>query len=277
MITYSKLTFRGPAIINMYQYETLTFEHKDKVAFITLNRPDAANGINFLMSEELVKAAEYCRDESSVRAVVLSASGKFFCAGGDLREMAAYGEDGAIRVKVLANNLHRSISVFSRMKAPLIVAVNGVAAGGGFSLSITGDLVIAAESSSFTMAYTRAGLSPDGSSSYFLPRLIGLRRAQEMAFTNNVLSAHEACDWGLINRVVADEELMSEATKLAVGLANGPRGSHAMLKKLLLSTWNNDLELQMDEEANGISQCLGSADGQEGIKAFLQKRKPNFN
>lgn len=261
----------------MYQYETLTFEEKDNVAFITLNRPDAANGINLLMSEELVKVAEYCRDEASVRAVLLSASGKFFCAGGDLREMAAYGEDGAIRVKVLANNLHRSISVFSRMDAPLVVAVNGVAAGGGLSLSITGDLVIAAESASFTMAYTRAGLSPDGSSSYFLPRLIGLRRAQQMAFTNNVLSANEACDWGLINRVVADDELLAEATELATSLASGCRGSHATVKKLFLSTWNNDLELQMDEEAKGISQCLGSDDGQEGIKAFLEKRKPNFN
>ncbi len=261
----------------MHQFETLIIEEKDNVAVITLNRPDAANGINFSMSEELVKAAEYCRDEASVRAVVLTASGKFFCAGGDLREMAAYGEDGAIRVKVLANNLHRSISVFSRMDAPLIVAVNGVAAGGGFSLSITGDLVIAAESASFTMAYTRAGLSPDGGSTYFLPRLIGLRRAQQMAFTNNVLSATEACDWGLINRVVADEILLAQATELATELAGGSRGSHAAVKKLFLSTWNNDLELQMDEEASAISQCLGSADGQEGIRAFLQKRKPEFN
>jgi 2-(1,2-epoxy-1,2-dihydrophenyl)acetyl-CoA isomerase len=261
----------------MHHYETLTFEEKDNVALITLNRPDAANGINFLMSEELVKAAEYCRDEATIRAVLLSASGKFFCAGGDLREMAAYGEDGAIRVKELANNLHRSISVFCRMDAPLIVAVNGIAAGGGFSLSITGDLVMAAESASFTMAYTRAGLSPDGSSSYFLPRLIGLRRAQQMAFTNNVLSAHEACDWGLINRVVADDELTAQAMQLATELASGSLGSHATVKKLFLSTWNNDLELQMDEEASGISQCLGSADGQEGIQAFLQKRKPEFN
>jgi len=261
----------------MRQFETLTFEQQDKVAIITLNRPDAANGINHVMSEELVEAATFCKNDNSVRAVVLTATGKFFCAGGDLREMAGYGDEGSVRVKALADNLHRSISLFARMDAPLIVAVNGVAAGGGFSLSITGDLVVAAESAAFTMAYTRAGLSPDGSSSYFLPRLIGLRRAQEMAFLNNTLSATEALEWGLINRVVASEDLLKTATEMAQSLAKGSLDSHSMIKKLFLSTYNNDLEAQMDAEALGISQTLGSADGQEGMQAFLQKRAPNFS
>ncbi len=260
----------------MHHYETLIFEQKDKVAFVTLNRPDAANGFNFNMSQELVKVAEYCRAEASIRAVVLTATGKFFCAGGDLREMSEFGDQAAIKVKALADNLHQSISHFSRMDAPLVIAVNGIAAGGGFSLSITGDLVIAAESAGFTMAYTRAGLSPDGSSSYFLPRLIGLRRAQEMAFCNNVLSAQTALEWGLINRVVADGDLLTVATEIAVDLANGSLGSHATVKKLFLSSWSNDLESQMDEETKGISQCLGSVDGQEGVQAFLEKRKPVF-
>jgi 2-(1,2-epoxy-1,2-dihydrophenyl)acetyl-CoA isomerase len=260
----------------MPNYETITFEQQGKVAIITLNRPDAANGLNYAMSAELVEAARFCKNNNSVRAVVLTATGKFFCAGGDLREMAGYGDEGSARVKALADNLHQSISLFSRMDAPLIIAVNGVAAGGGFSLAITGDLVIAAESAAFTMAYTRAGLSPDGSSSYFLPRLIGLRRAQEMAFTNNKLSAFEALEWGLINRVVADEALLETATEIATDLAKGSLGSHAMIKKLFLSTYNNDLEAQMDAEAVGISQTLGSADGQEGMAAFLEKRAPNF-
>ncbi|MDH5356490.1 MAG: enoyl-CoA hydratase/isomerase family protein, partial [Gammaproteobacteria bacterium] len=180
----------------MSSYQTINFEQSDRVVAITLNRPDAANGLNTVMAAELVDAASRCQD-ASVKAVVLTANGKFFCAGGDLREMAGFGDQGAAQVKSLADNLHRSISLFARMDAPLIVAVNGVAAGGGFSLSITGDLVIAAESAAFTMAYSRAGLSPDGSSSYYLPRLIGLRRAQEMAFTNNRLSAAQALEWGL--------------------------------------------------------------------------------
>jgi 2-(1,2-epoxy-1,2-dihydrophenyl)acetyl-CoA isomerase len=261
----------------MPNYQTLTLEQQDRVAIITLNRPDAANGINYAMSEELVDMATFCKNDNSVRAVVLTANGKFFCAGGDLREMAGYGDEGSAKVKALADNLHKSISLFARMDAPLIVAVNGVAAGGGFSLSITGDLVIAAESAVFTMAYTRAGLSPDGSSSYFLPRLIGLRRAQEMAFTNNTLSAAEALEWGLINRVVANEDLLKTATEIAQGLAKGSLGSHGTIKKLFLSTYNNDLEAQMDAEALGISQTLGSADGQEGMRAFLEKRAPNFD
>jgi len=260
----------------MPNYQTLTFEQQDRVAIITLNRPDAANGINHAMSEELVDAATFCKNEDSVRAVVLTATGKFFCAGGDLREMAGYGDEGSVKVKTLADNLHQSISLFARMDAPLIVAVNGVAAGGGFSLSITGDLVIAAESAAFTMAYSRAGLSPDGSSSYFLPRLVGLRRAQEMAFLNRTLSAGEALEWGLVNRVVANDDLLSTAIEMAHGLAKGSPGSHSTIKKLFLSTYNNDLEAQMDAEALGISQTLGSANGQEGMQAFLQKRAPNF-
>lgn len=259
----------------MSSYQTINFEQSDRVVAITLNRPDAANGLNTVMAAELVDAASRCQD-ASVKAVVLTANGKFFCAGGDLREMAGFGDQGAAQVKSLADNLHRSISLFARMDAPLIVAVNGVAAGGGFSLSITGDLVIAAESAAFTMAYSRAGLSPDGSSSYYLPRLIGLRRAQEMAFTNNRLSAAQALEWGLVNRVVADDDLLRVATEMATDLAKGSLGSHRMIKKLLLSTWNNDLETQMDEEAAGISQCLSSADGQEGMAAFLDKRIPVF-
>ena len=259
----------------MSSYESIIFEQKDKVAFITLNRPDAANGLNTVMAAELVDAATRCQ-HASVKAVVLTANGKFFCAGGDLREMAGFGDQGAVQVKSLADNLHRSISLFARMDAPLIVAVNGVAAGGGFSLSITGDLVIAAESAAFTMAYSRAGLSPDGSSTYYLPRLIGLRKAQEMAFTNNKLSAAQALEWGLVNSVVADDDLLKVATDMAEDMASGSLGSHGMIKKLLLSTWNNGLEAQMDEEAQGISQCLSSADGQEGMAAFLEKRKPVF-
>ncbi|MCP4187470.1 MAG: enoyl-CoA hydratase [Gammaproteobacteria bacterium] len=260
----------------MCQYETLNFKRSKGFAVITLNRPDAANGLNTAMARELVDVATTCSEDSSIKAVVLTAAGKFFCAGGDLREMSGFGDQAAQKVKALADSLHKSISLFCRMKAPLIIAVNGVAAGGGFSLAITGDLVIAAETAAFTMAYTRAGLSPDGSSSFFLPRLIGLRKAQDMAFTNRLLTAPEALDWGLINRVVADDELLNTAMELAENLANGSLSSNSMVKKLFLDTWNNDLETQMDAEALGISQCLGSADGQEGVAAFLEKRKPDF-
>ncbi len=150
------------------------------------------------MTRELAAVAALC-DVPEVKAVVLTGAGRFFCAGGDLKAMAASPLGAGPFVKGIADDLHRAISTFARMDAVLITAVNGVAAGAGFSLAVAGDLVLAADNASFTMAYTRAGLSPDGSSSYYLPRLVGVRRAQELMLTNRTLTAAEAADWGLIN------------------------------------------------------------------------------
>jgi len=260
----------------MRQYQTLIFDKNANIASITLNRPDAANGLNTAMADELFEVSSQCKTDGDIKAVLLSANGKFFSAGGDIRQMAEFGDEAAIRIKAMADLLHRSISNFATMDAPLIIAVNGIAAGGGFSLAMCGDLIIAAESAVFTLAYTRAGLSPDMSSSYFLPRLIGLRRAQDMAFTNRLLSANEAQEWGLIHRVVTDGELQQKALELAEEIAQGSLGANSMVKKLFTMSWQNDLQGQMDAEAEGISACLGSVDGQEGISAFLEKRKPVF-
>ncbi|MCW2689888.1 MAG: enoyl-CoA hydratase, partial [Mycobacterium sp.] len=148
--------------------------------------------------------------------------------------------------------------------------------GAGFSLAVTGDLVLVGSSASFTMAYTRAGLSPDGSSSYYLPRLAGIRRAQELMFTNRTLSAEEACQWGLVNEVVADADLADRASGLAEQFASGPRKSNAAVKKLLLMSFGNGLEEQMEIEGRLIADCTDSPDGHEGIAAFLGKRRANF-
>ncbi len=260
----------------MHQYQTLIFNKKANIAIITLNRPDAANGVNTMMADELLEVSSQCKTDGDIKAVLLNANGKFFSAGGDIRHMVEFGDEAASRIKAMADLLHRSITNFTGMDAPLIIAVNGVAAGGGFSLAISGDLVVAAESAVFTMAYTRAGLSPDLSSSYFLPRLIGLRRAQDMAFTNRLLSANEALEWGLIHRVVADNELQQKSLELAEEIAQGSLGANSRVKKLFAMTWHNNLQNQMDAEAEAISASLGSVDGQEGIAAFLEKRKPVF-
>ena len=260
----------------MSQYETIKFEQQDRVAVITLNRPDAANGLNTMMADELLEVSSHCKTDGTIKAVLLTADGKFFSAGGDIRQMAEFGDEAASKIKVMADLLHRSIANFATMDAPLIIAVNGIAAGGGFSLAMSGDLIVASESAAFTLAYTRAGLSPDLSSSYYLPRLIGLRRAQDMVFTNRLLSAGEALDWGLIHRVVADDDLQDKARELTDEIAQGSLGANSMVKKLFAMTWRNDLQSQMDAEAEGISACLGSVDGQEGITAFLEKRKPVF-
>lgn len=257
-------------------FETLTLDIKDRIAVITLNRPEGANGINYQLACDLAAAAKQCDIDQSIKAVVLTGAGRFFSAGGDVKEMAAAGDKAGQAVKALADNLHMATATFARMDAPVIVAVNGMAAGAGFSLAIAGDLVVASEKAAFVMAYTKAGLSPDGSSSYYLPRLIGLRKTQELMLTNRQLSAQEALDWGLINEVVEADALMDRAMDIAGGLAKGSLGSNAAIKKLLLVSFQNGPETQMELEGREISTRAASKDGREGITAFVEKRKPKF-
>jgi 2-(1,2-epoxy-1,2-dihydrophenyl)acetyl-CoA isomerase len=162
------------------------------------------------------------------------------------------------------------------MDAPVVGAINGTAAGGGFSLSLTTDIAIAAESAKFTMAYTKAGLVPDGSSSYFLARMVGLRRAKEMALLNPVLSAGQAMEWGLVNQVVADDQVLTTALEIAHKWAKGPTRSFGETKRLILSGVTESLESQMERESRIIEIMAGSTDGREGIAAFVAKRTPEF-
>lgn len=259
----------------MSDYETLTFGQTDAIVRIELNRPEAANGMNDVMTRELAAVARRC-DVPEVKAVVLTGTGRFFCAGGDLKAVASSPLGPGRFVKSIADDLHRALSTFARMEAVLITAVNGVAAGAGFSLGIAGDLVLAAESASFTMAYTRAGLSPDGGASFYLPRIVGLRRANELMLTNRTLTAAEAAEWGLVNQVVADADLGDAAGDLAQRMAAGSRTSSGAVKKLLLMSFGNGLEDQLEQEARLIGQCADGADGREGVDAFLAKRAARF-
>ncbi|HEX2213989.1 MAG TPA: enoyl-CoA hydratase-related protein [Mycobacterium sp.] len=258
----------------MSDYETLTFEQSGPITRITLNRPDAANGMNDTMTRELAAAAKRC-DTDATKVVVLTGSGRFFCAGGDLKSFASAPDRGA-HIKGVADDLHRAISTFARMNAVLITSVNGTAAGAGFSLAVTGDLVLAAESASFTMAYTRVGLSPDGSSSYYLPRLIGIAKTKELMLTNRTLSAQDASQWGLVTEVIPDAELGERTGKLADQMAATAAGSNGGVKNLLLATFKNGLEEQLELESRLIAERAGSADGREGVDAFMAKRKPEF-
>ena len=259
----------------MTEYETLKVEQSGAITRITLNRPDAANGMNDVMTRELAAAARQC-DTAATKVVVLTGTGRFFCAGGDLKSFAP-APDRGLHVKGVADDLHRAISSFSRMDAVLITAVNGTAAGAGFSIAVTGDLVLAAESASFTMAYTKVGLSPDGSSSYFLPRLIGVTKTKELMLTNRVLSAQEASQWGLVTEVVPDDQLAAHADALAEKMAATSAGSNGAVKALMLSTFGSGLEEQMEFESRLISARARSADGREGVDAFMAKRKPEFS
>jgi 2-(1,2-epoxy-1,2-dihydrophenyl)acetyl-CoA isomerase len=256
-------------------FETLLFEVRDRVAYVTLNRPDAANAINLQLSKDLAYAAMRCDEDPAVRAVVLTGKGKMFCAGGDVRSFSESRDNLPALLKEITTYLHAAVSRFARMNAPVIVAVNGTAAGAGFSLACAGDLAIAAESAKFTMAYTRIGLTPDGSSTYYMPRLLGTRRTLELMLTNRMLTAAEAYDWGILNRVVGDEALAQEAETLARSLADGPTLAFGRVKDLVLHS-DDSLESQMERETRVIADSARTRDAKEGIQAFLEKRKAGF-
>ena len=257
-------------------YDSLLFEVKDGVGLIRLNRPDDGNALTLEMALELLDVAARCDADPEVRAVVLTGTGKMFCAGGDLKAFAAQGDQVSLYMKQVTQAFHAAVSRFCWMAAPVVGAINGTAAGGGLSLALAADIVIAAESAKFTLAYTRVGLTPDGSSSYFLARMVGLRRAKEMALLNPVLSAQQALEWGLINRLVPDEQVLSAALDMASQLAQGPTRALGEAKRLILAGATESLESQMEQESRTIAAMVGSEDGQEGIAAFLAKRPPVF-
>ena len=257
-------------------YSTLLFDVKDGIARITLNRPEAVNSINLELSRDLMHAILECDEDPKIRAVVLSGNGRLFCAGGDLKAFTAQDERLPYYIKETTTYLHAALSRMIRMNPPVIAAVHGSAAGAGMSLALACDLVIAAETARFSVAYTRVGLTPDGSMSYFLPRFIGLKRALELTLTNRVLSAQEALDWGLITRVVSEEEFLSQAIAFATQLAEGAPKALGAAKRLLHQGWNETLETQMENESQTIATMARTSDTREAIKAFTEKRVPKF-
>jgi 2-(1,2-epoxy-1,2-dihydrophenyl)acetyl-CoA isomerase len=257
-------------------YATLLYEVREHVAHITLNRPEVGNALDQAMARDLYDAALRCAGDPDVRAVILTGAGNAFCVGGDLKSFLPQGEAIGQHLKEVITHFHGAVSTFARMDAPVIAAINGVAAGGGLSLACAPDLAIAAESARFTMAYTRIGLAPDGGGSFALPRLIGLRRALDLALTNRMFTAAEALEWGMVARVVPDDQLAAEAAALAAQLATGSRGALAAAKRLMRSSLDTSLETQLAAEGDAIAACAQAPDGREGIAAFLEKRPPRF-
>ena len=242
---------------------------------VRFNRPEVHNALNTATSEDLLKVfGKLAFTAGDLRCVILTASGeKAFSAGGDLKERKGMTDDAWRAQHAIIEEAAYSIINCS---VPVIAAVNGVAAGAGLSFAACCDLAIAADTAKFTSAYTHIGLTPDGSSTFFLTRLLGRRRVMEMYMTNRVLSAQEALDWGLVNRVVPAADLMGEVTKLATQLANGPTRAYAGVKKLVMMSPNDTLESQMERETRVIAEMAGTKDAREGISAFVAKRKPTF-
>lgn len=255
---------------------TVLFELRDAVARITLNRPEAGNALSLELARDLRAAVERCRDTAGVRAVLLTGAGANFCVGGDLKRFSAQGQQMAAHLRDVLAQLHPAVSLLARLDAPVIAAVHGAAAGAGMSLACACDLVVAGESARFTLAYTRVALSPDGSATYFLPRLVGLRRALDLALTNRILSAREALDWGIASSVAPDGELLATAEQLASQLASGPTAAYVATRRLLRDSDARTLDEQLDQELASIAAIAAQHDGQEGVAAFVAKRAPNF-
>jgi enoyl-CoA hydratase/carnithine racemase len=273
-------------------YNTLSHVISDNILTITLNRPEQLNAFTVEMCEELIRAFDSASADDEVRAIIVTGSGRAFCAGMDLsREGNVFGLDESIEptledmttryndpdiiAGVRDTGGRVALSIY-RCTKPVIAAINGTAAGAGFSLAIAGDFAISADTAKYTLAYTGAGLSPDGSSSYVLPRLIGMRKAMELMITNRVLNAEQALDWGLVSEVVPAADVMTRADELAAQLAQGPSTAYGQVKNLLMNSFQNGYETQLQLETDGIAKMAATADGREGIAAFLEKRKPNF-
>ena len=257
--------------------ETINFKIENEIAYIELNRPKQYNSLNQTMADDLFKVSLECDDNPKIRSVLMTGSGEdAFCAGGDVHSFHKYGNKTSSHLKEVTTTLHGAISRLSRMNAPLIVAVNGVAAGAGFSFVGFADMAIASTNATFVSAYSKIGLTPDGSSTYFLPRIIGTRRYTELILTNRVLSANEALDWGLINKVVDFKDLKDEANNLAKKLASGPTLAFGKLKNLINNSFLDSLEGQMEYEARMISDSAKTKDGMNGIEAFVNKKQVSF-
>ena len=249
----------------------------DGVAHLRLNRPQAANGMSVELLKALYDAVMICHGTPGIRVLLLAGEGKNFCAGGDVKAFAARGKGLPDYVRPATAHLQDSVLSLSRLQAPVIVAVQGFAAGGGgFGLVCAADIVIAAESAKFLAGATRVAMAPDAGVSVTLPRLVGLRKATEILLTNPVIGAVEALRLGLVTKVVPDAELASAANALALELAEGAPLALAATKRLLRSGMALGMEACLSEEARTVSELSGTADAREGLAAVIERRRPVF-
>lgn len=254
----------------------ISFESAGPVGTIVLDRPDIGNAFTIPMARELLEVAIRCERDESIRCVVLTGRGRFFCAGGDVQAFSSAGEQLPAFLREITANLHSALSTLMRMNKPLVSAVNGPVAGGGIGLAIAGDIVLADPSAHFTLAYTGIGLSPDGGSSWLLPRLIGLRRAQELCMTNRRVAAEEAAALGLVTKVVGEGQLETETQATAQKLAKSATTALGAARRLLLDSFQNSFESQMELESRTIAAQGATAEGREGVAAFIEKRPPRY-
>lgn len=256
----------------MSQY--ILFEEHNGVAKIILNRSDKFNSFVREMALSFQEKLDYCAQNKFIRAIYISANGKAFCAGQDLAE--AIDDNGIELQKIVSEHYNPIIKKIRQLEKPVVCAVNGVAAGAGANIALACDIVVAAKSASFIQAFSKIGLIPDSGGTYFLPRIIGLQKAAALMMLGDKVSADEAEKMGMIYKVFEDDLLESEALKLSETLASMPTRGLGLTKKLLNESFNNNLQQQLQREDDIQTEAGNTYDYTEGVRAFLEKRKPHF-
>ena len=256
----------GPVIMKM----------SDEIAILTLYRPESYNALNLEMAGALAGNLVKLSADDSVRGVVITGEGRAFCSGGDIKWMQEYPGTKSAALHELAGCYHKAIVEIRRMAKPVIAAVNGVAAGAGFSLVLACDFRVMARSAILKQAYSSSGLSIDGGGSFILPRLVGMARAMEILAFDKPINSEQALAWGLTTKAVEDGKSLDEALGMAHGLAKTSVNSFGWSKELLTNSFDTSFETHLERERTGITSCAAHRDGREGIKAFLEKRKPVF-
>lgn len=257
------------------EYETLLLDLKDRVAIVRMNREGSMNALEYRLRVDLVDCFEMLSDHDEAKVIILTGSGKAFCAGGDLRELRQQRMtiDQARKYVLQVNKV---VLAIQNLEKPVIAAVNGAAMGAGFSIVMACDLIVASEKAMFSLGFVHVGLIPDLGATYFTPRLVGLLKAKELAFTGKTLSAHELSKLSMINFVVPHEEVETKAFNLAGQIAEGAPVALGLSKKLLNRSLNSNLEEMLEIEAQAQAACMQSEDHMEGIRAFYEKRKGQF-
>ena len=252
-------------------------EVRDGIAHLTLNRPEQSNALSGALLSALVDAVTEIQGDARVRCVLFTGRGKNFCGGGDVREFASKGENLPDHLRILTAQLHTVASGLVHLEAPVVAAVQGAATGGGgMGYALAADIVVAGESTRVMLGATRVGMAPDAGQSFTLPRLVGLRRAMDIALTNPMIGAQEALDLGIVTRVVPDDEIHDKALELATELANGPTKAIAATKRLLWNGAGSSFDAVLPDEARTVSELSGTHDSREGLAAVIERRSPRY-
>ena len=256
--------------------ELIQIKQIDAIAEISLNRPEAYNAFNYDMVSQLANHLITLAGDTDVSGIVITGKGKAFCAGGDLKWALGYTARPGAAFHSLASQFHLAVLEIRRMKKPVVAAINGVAAGGGFSLALACDFRVMEKSAIFRQAYTSNGLCIDGGGTFSLPRLVGYARALEIAAFDEPIAADQALTWGLVTKVVGDGQALVEATEMVRLLVHRALNSYAWSKKLITDAFNTSFERQLELEREALEACADHSDGREGLAAFAEKRKPNY-